>query len=63
VGETEGSLGAAVGLREAEVDLGRLLGISMLKLALQLHYFRLARAVFRFEDCRMPRMGYTDLKV
>jgi hypothetical protein len=54
---------------EAEVALGvsaelsvEMPDVSRLKLTLQLHYFRLTRAVFQFEDCLVPRMGHTDLK-
>ena len=52
--------GAAAGVCGAGVDPGasdelsvEMPGISWLNLALQLHHFRLARAVFQFEECYM----------
>ena len=68
--ETEGYLAQLQVFVKQGVDLGRLLGFpskcrafSWLKLALQLHHFCLASAVFRFEDRRIPRTGYTDPKI
>ena len=58
--------GAAAGVKQGvESGTSAELSVEMpgtwLKLALQSHHSRLARAVYQFEDCRMPRVGYCSL--
>jgi hypothetical protein len=64
VGETEGCLAQLQVFVEQGEESGasaelsvEMPAISWLKLALQLHLSRLARALFQCEDCRMPRGG------